>query len=623
MAKVYRGIVVVHGVGEHKKGSYISGFVEELVSFLSHEKALGAKNVQLSARDRSDRSDTTWATLHLRNGRPEASTPEPTREQCEPEEWDEEWHIREAWWTKTFEPTKPLKVYLWGVLAGLALLRAIYRHQLQRAWLTTFKKGSLAARPSERLGRPINPATHEVEAGAAQGVWEQPRAGALKAIGDTIVWFFMTLLLVVVGIAGLAIVGVAYMALVLPVSLVAPVFATKLLNAVSKVIVLSLGDQQAMTTRPMALRAAANEVQTALWSMLSGKGLLARNRDDSGFKGFETVTVVAHSGGCLVSLAALTSVDFGRFRADKLPAGYVRPERVNLVTAGSGLNLGWNVRYSKNDADEALWGEPPCGVNWLNIYARYDPVPQGPPPSAMVFEVTGGDPEVPEFRGAATHRPAYVNLRVVNSDNPWADHSGYWRNHAEVMSRVVHLITRKASATARLGPDDTVVEPKNLARLKARIDSQVAVEAPKCERRTTRTMLVLLGVLALFVAACGWAAVDVGEWALGKDGFWGMNPWRPGDKSIEGGIVKRLEVINLGAYAAVVTGVAVIAFAGLLAFEYANGLTRGLLTYASTGHPSWTLRTHVFWWIGSILVLLLTAAALDLLLIRWPTGQLG
>ena len=40
MARIYRGIVVVHGVGEHRKGAPVSGFVEQLAAYLRHVPGL-------------------------------------------------------------------------------------------------------------------------------------------------------------------------------------------------------------------------------------------------------------------------------------------------------------------------------------------------------------------------------------------------------------------------------------------------------------------------------------------------------------------------------------------------------------------------------------------------------
>src|SRR5690606_39587287 len=74
-------------------------------------------------------------------------------------------------------------------------------------------------------------------------------------------------------------------------------------------------------------------------------------------------------------------------QADDFP----RPGRINWVTVGSGLTLAWNVRFGKGAADRALWQRPLDRVNWLNLYARYDPVSQGPAPAGKHGRGSGGE----------------------------------------------------------------------------------------------------------------------------------------------------------------------------------------------------------------------------------------
>lgn len=52
-----------------------------------------------------------------------------------------------------------------------------------------------------------------------------------------------------------------------------PAFANQLLKVFTHLIVFTLGDQEAMTTRQLALAAAVNEVNTGLWNMLSADGM--------------------------------------------------------------------------------------------------------------------------------------------------------------------------------------------------------------------------------------------------------------------------------------------------------------------------------------------------------------
>ena len=62
----------------------------------------------VEAANEPDEGPQTWATLRLL----ETGSVEP----CE------EWHIREAWWAKTFRPSSGQTVLYWGVVAGLSIL---------------------------------------------------------------------------------------------------------------------------------------------------------------------------------------------------------------------------------------------------------------------------------------------------------------------------------------------------------------------------------------------------------------------------------------------------------------------------------------------------------------------
>jgi hypothetical protein len=115
------------------------------------------------------------------------------------------------------------------------------------------------------------------------------------------------------------------------------------------------------------------------------------------------------------------------------------------MTIGSGLNLGWRLRAKNKDRDKAFWSRRIDGhVNWINVYARYDPVPQGEPPRDMVQALTGADPR--------TQLP-WLNVRVANQDWPLTDHFAYWDNREEVAARIVHAVSY-----SRLGKEalDTV-----------------------------------------------------------------------------------------------------------------------------------------------------------------------
>lgn len=615
MARIYRGIVVVHGVGEHTKGSYVSGFVEELAKFLCNVPELSDGKVQLTARNRTDTSDTSWATIHIKN--PDAAKP------------DEEWHIREAWWTRTFQPSKPGRIYLWAILAGLALLWSAWVQQARRGWLAFRNPAKLAQWPTERIGRPFDRANHVPLPPAEQGVWRQPSAGTAKSVLDAVVWLVLTSLYVVLGAIGLLLIGVVYLLLVLPLSHVFPAFANQLLKVLTHLIVFTLGDQEAMTTRQLALAAAANEVNTGLWNMLSADGMRSRRNNDEEFEGYETVSVVAHSGGCVVSMAALKSADFARFRDEAATfrrgnqaVDFHRPGRINWVTVGSGLNLAWNVRFGKGAADRALWQRPLDRVNWLNLYARYDPVSQGPAPAGMVASLAGPDPEAVPLRASAdaapAPRPPFAAVRVANTDSPWGDHGAYWSNHAEVMSRVVHVLTDSRFASEPLSPDETGVGAKNLAALESAIASHVDVETPKWRRAVTAAMVRVLAGVGVFAALVAWAGDEVGRWLLGAGDLPGLGEWAPGGHRLENALSSKFALGGNFTLRDYLVGALALGFVAMLALEF-NNLRRWLAGFARTRE---TGRQRRLWWLATGVVLAGTLFAVAWLTVLWPTGTL-
>src|SRR5262249_25505425 len=139
-----------------------------------------------------------------------------------------------------------------------------------------------------------------------------------------------------------------------------------------------IGDQQATTNREVAVAAAANTVATALYPFIAPQARRWRAFD------YDTVTVIAHSGGCVVTFAALAGGEVRRWLRGKSD-GAPSDRRVTWITVGSGLDLAWRMQAPSKARDQAFWHRRIDDyVNWIDIYARYDPVPPGEAPPAMV-----------------------------------------------------------------------------------------------------------------------------------------------------------------------------------------------------------------------------------------------
>lgn len=488
---VRRGVVIVHGVGEPSRGDYIGSFVEPLASFIAD--GCGSENVSITVRNEA--GESAWATLGIKGD---------TR--------DEEWHIREAWWAQNFRPSGAKTVLAWAIIAGLTIMWATWKSIFYRAVkrvVHSYQQMDLSL--DDLYGRPIDPATGALCPDTQQGLWVVPQSQKLKAVLDGLVWLFICILYLIGAV--ILVVGLVplYLFLLLPLSIVAPGPVVAAQRKIAGLLVSSIGDQQAMTTRRFALAGASNEVSQALWWMLSKDGLARSKRAIPGFTGYETVTVVAHSGGCVVSFDALAGEVKSWMDDPELPAGISRPKHVGWITAGSGLNLAFRMRRTKDPRENAFWQRPLSPwVNWVNIYARYDPVPQGPPPPDLVATLLGEDPWLAGEPDFAAQRPAYVCLRVVNTDFPSSDHFSYWRNSAEVMSRVVALIADSARSRDPISPNAGAYPATLSSRLDAALQGCANPDATRKSRaaalRAQAPMyvgMVVVGVILVLGASLG------------------------------------------------------------------------------------------------------------------------
>ena len=550
----YRGIVIVHGVGSTRKGSYIDSFAEPLAAYVG--TSLGFDNVSLDVNHEPDGGGQTWATLCLGTRGTET---------------DETWHIREAWWTESFRASKPQSVLFWGVIAGLTLLWSSFKNVVFRPFLRFVAAGwyySLSVGQTDKYGRPLANGMEADEAN--QGVWTLARAPFWKRLIDALMWTTLVAFYLLVAVALVVIVVPIYIFLLTPLSFVLPKQVAAVSRKILSILLSTVGDQQALTTRMFALASASHQVERALWTMLSAEGLRHRAREAPGFTGSETVTVVAHSGGAVVSYDALAGDALGRWQGEELPDGLRRPARLNWFTAGSGLNLAFNMHRRKHPQDIAFWRRIDGFVNWVNVYARYDPIPQGPAPRGLVDRVMGEDRRATEPHAAnLPPRPPYVCLRVVNTDFPADDHFGYWDNHDEVLSRLVHVICDDRLASEPLDPDRCEFRSTGFAPLDDGIRSSVA--AGRAHRtRVLMQHVPLYLALGLFVTAVFTIGRELGEWLVGNREFWGMAPVNISGRTLEGILPRKVGPISVAGYRDGLAGALVLAFVLTVAGQLAS-----------------------------------------------------
>ncbi|MEX2229877.1 MAG: hypothetical protein WEB13_09605 [Dehalococcoidia bacterium] len=567
---VHRGIVVVHGVGDGNKGAFLDLFVEPLARFIGD--AIDDRNVIVDAQNEPSVASASVATLRLRD--PDAQTVV------------EEWHIREAWWTHTFAASSAQSVLYWGIIGGLTALWMTFRNIFVRNALRFAVPRRYEQMPLARTdlrGRPLGAADSRRIREEDEGVWTVAGASRIKALLDAFVWLLITAGYLAVAIAGLLIIVPVYLLLLTPLTALFPRLGV-IQRRIVGVLVRGVGDQQAMTTRRFALASASNEVSRALRPMLLPSALAERHANEPEFTGYQTVTVVAYSGGAVVAYDALAT-HVAEWMSRPMPPGLHRPARVNWITAGSGLNLAFRMRRRKSAQDNAFWGRRIDGyVNWLNIYARYDPIPQGPAPAALVEALVGPDPWLSVPADRARTRPPYVCLRVVNDDFPATDHFGYWRNGDEVMARVVHMVLSDGLSTGSLDPQRVEFSPSAFAGLRDQIAARTGRGRAHRTAVLRRQLPLYLGLLA-FIAALPWAS-NPGRWLLGIDKLFGMSAISVRGRVLDDLIPRAIGSVSIEAYRDWLVGAAGMAFAALVAVQLL-GLVFELVRWVRQGGSFW------------------------------------
>ena len=196
----------------------------------------------------------------------------------------------------------------------------------------------------------------------------------------------------------------------------------------------SLGDVRRYIEHGMWSASARGRLESIVIDMLNEK-----------FGKVEDITIIAHSMGAVVAYDALG--EGGRIAqvVEQLGASGKR-KKLTFVTIGSGINqvfrmvrksnLYAQMQFRRPLARQITGFEPGTGQKsaslqerffWLDIYARFDPVPAGDLDDEIIEQ-------------AQVHKDQVKRRRVINLDNPVRDHSYYWKNRALVMPRIARAI---------------------------------------------------------------------------------------------------------------------------------------------------------------------------------------
>jgi hypothetical protein len=213
--------------------------------------------------------------------------------------------------------------------------------------------------------------------------------------------------------------------------------------------------------------------------------------------GCDSIVLVAHSGGAIVSFETLLDPAY-------LPESQ-RPIQVDkLITIGEGLKLGWRLEGADRHALERgnrLAGDLGTArprLRWVDVWASFDPAPAGPllAPRDVPLDVGKPGERATSAEDSPTGRLVVESRPVTNFMSLRNDHGGYWDNDEGYLVPLLRHI------------DD----PRGFGGA-SRFFSNDDLRTVRIERRRQR--VAVLGAWRWLVAAAGAIAIVGGGLAAG------------------------------------------------------------------------------------------------------------
>ena len=409
-AAATHGVLIVHGIGNQRQSDILLDIGEPLHDWLSRwHRARGEAPPDLrrvvlnfDPVERGAADGHAFAALDLPSG--------------------DRWVLAEAWWAASVRRQSFVEMLRW---TGRHLIEAA-RSLVFGAWERLIGEGTDPAMPGMPLGDGRDPA-----AGKGSPTWRARRYRIMLAIyyQTMLVLFFLALFI-----------GTPFLLLILA---LAQIPFSPLRNAlyglVGPFLEVNLGEFRTIFE---------DEIQSANMRrrIADAVGALVREH------GCADVTIVAHSGGAVVSFDMLAD-----------PRHAVAARRVRkLITVGSGLNKAWLIAPELR----RLHGPLPEHIHWVDIWGTLDPAPSGPvqpPPdparpdhNIAVFQP---GPAVIATQHLTARRAASTvaegrtrrqdganywpeSVRCTNELSVITDHWVYWQNDEEALARIVAEIDR-------------------------------------------------------------------------------------------------------------------------------------------------------------------------------------
>ena len=394
----HRCVVLVHGIGTEPRGSFLTDVAEPLTALIKNAYGPDCR-VDIDT-NLSPALDTGASSVTRFQTRPASA-----------DSRDLVLYFREAWWAQRFLRPTAGDVLYWTLREFRAQAASIRRG----IRIGMSGKAELQARAAEPAQLSND---HEVYAspGRTATSW------LYDAIMGSLLWvifvlgypFVALLILLAWALQGvLAILG----------SNSAAQFAQHLLRAV---FVDRLSEVFLYLTTEQIRASIRGSVQDTIAAALAP--------DHGNCLG---LTIIAHSWGAVVVLDSLLEIGKLRDQATLPP--------VTFVGVGAAFNRAWEM-----EPKDPLWQD--LGkirtwlerIRWVNIWARYDPFSSGPLDRTLREHL--------QSAGATVYE-----RRVVNLDDPLADHTSYWTNAPEVLSRLAYETLGRATPEPirRLASSDT------------------------------------------------------------------------------------------------------------------------------------------------------------------------
>lgn len=416
-----KGIVVVHGVGSARQSSGLMYIGQPLLDWVQRwmranhpEKRVRFEDARLAFR----RTDNDEA-------RPPSHVTLRVEDDASGMDYEElHWIVAEVWWSTDSRGPDVWNIFKWlfkylGVVL-VSLVIGVCREILKLVeWQTEFTIPGASEKKSRQPFRAV-----------IEWVW-QPFRVAIEWVKQ-FPWKFIDLLN-----AGLQLVAFVLIVFVCAVPVCVLVLLTQIpIGFIQQFVLVYLLRTWVTANVGEMYTLLEDEIQAA-----NIRGRLEQTIEWLVTKGnCEDIYVIAHSGGAVVGFETLCQ------HAD-------RPDLVRHVkkflTVGAGLNKAWLLKPDQWRLKDSFT----ASIRWVDFWSAYDIVPAG----SLTGSLNKGElwhKLVESLKGATVDEKLGKPEEVINWMSMVSDHTGYWTNEEQILSRLAQEIDETDYKTSPFWPGD-------------------------------------------------------------------------------------------------------------------------------------------------------------------------